>query len=406
LIKQTGGRKALLAISFFTLIFSSLVWIIVSVHIVSDNLGATPFLNAGIADICLYLAIICLPVFLAWLVFGYACQYLQNRKTDTMLFKLFNQMKKNQDYSDLLARIMIETEQQVKDGFMLNRFDLLIADMNELLAEIIQDCKIASAEQIERLWNKVRNGSKWAFGKVVIEVNNAQPNFQMRVYEKANRDLMLGGTIMEFCARYQSVVSLLEKHDHDKVFLNIIETGVMGKTFSIFAPISDEIRRSRESMSFSPRPQPAQPVKAEESVHSFKVPHPLQDDAPQAMTQAAAKNKLLEKVPFFKKKESTPDFDTEKDPFSQALERSFGKESVDEASSPAFEEPKFEIAIPDEEPEPFHTLQTQQQLDNLKKEWETLTPPVQVPAPQSSDDDSDDFSYPFGGWTDEQNYNK
>ncbi len=394
----------MLAISFFALIFSSLVWLILSIRLVADNLGNASFWNVGVLDICSYLAVICLPVFLAWLVFSFVNQYLQNRKTDSLLFKLFNQMKKNQDYSDLLARVMIETEQQVKDGFMLNRFDLLIADMNELLAEIIQECKIASAEQIERLWNKVRNGSKWAFGKVVIEVNNAQPNFQMRVYEKANRDLMLGGTIMEFCARYQSVINLLEKHDHDKVFLNIIETGVMGKTFSIFAPISDEIRKNRENAAtFSPRVQTFQTPRREETPHVFK---------PQAREEivkeeAPIKNKLLEKVPFFKKKEEEPSTESEKDPFSQALERSFGKDAdaENDTQTQMFEEPKFEIEIPEEEQAPLHTLQTQQQLDNLKKEWENMSPQTSVSA-QPQVEESDDFSYPFGGWTDEQNYNK
>ncbi len=394
-----------MAISFFALIFSSLIWLIMSIRLVADNLGNASFWNANISDICSYLAIICLPIFLAWLVFSYVSQHLQNRKTDTMLFKLFNQMKKNQDYSDLLARIMIETEQQVKDGFMLNRFDLLIADMNELLAEIIQECKIASAEQIERLWNKVRNGSKWAFGKVVIEVNNAQPNFQMRIYEKANRDLMLGGTIMEFCARYQAVINLLEKHDHDKVFLNIIETGVMGKTFSIFAPISDEIRKSREnSTAFSSRIQTFQAPRREETPRVFSAP--IKEEAEKE--ENAVKNKFLEKVPFFKKKEETLPQEAEKDPFSQALERSFGKDAVPEEQpqqQPTFEEPQFEIEIPEEEQAPFHTLQTQQQLDSLKKEWENMSPQISEPTPQQVED-SDDFSYPFGGWTDEQNYNK
>ncbi|MFR8205057.1 MAG: hypothetical protein ACLU99_01055 [Alphaproteobacteria bacterium] len=43
---------------------------------------------------------------------------------------------------------------------------------------------------------------KVVFRKVIIEVNNAQPNFQMRIYEKACTDIVLAGTIMEFCARY------------------------------------------------------------------------------------------------------------------------------------------------------------------------------------------------------------
>lgn len=55
---------------------------------------------------------------------------------------------------------------------------------------------------------------------------------------------MIAGTVLEWCARYLSLTALLEKHDKERVFIAIIETGVFGKVFSILAPVSDEIRRS------------------------------------------------------------------------------------------------------------------------------------------------------------------
>lgn len=81
---------------------------------------------------------------------------------------------------------------------------------------------------------------------MLIEVNQNQPNFQMRVFEKSQRDNVIAGTVLEWCARYLSLTALLEKHDKERVFIAIIETGVFGKVFSILAPVSDEIRRSRE----------------------------------------------------------------------------------------------------------------------------------------------------------------
>lgn len=204
----------------FALIFSSLLWFIFALKFVLSSLGNTPFLRREH------------PTF--WHTSAsYACRYFnlagvqlrqpipakQNRQPTTV--QAFRTDEKNQDYSDLLARVLIETEQQVKDGFMLGKFDLLVADMNELLAEIIRCTNIASSEQIERLWNKVQNGGKWSFGKVIIEVNNAQPNFQMRIYEKACTDIVLAGTIMEFCARYLSVVNMLENMTGKRFFLTL-----------------------------------------------------------------------------------------------------------------------------------------------------------------------------------------
>ncbi len=217
----------MLAVSFFTIIFSSLLWLIVGVRYINDSLQGISFFNAGITNILAYVLLISLPLLVMWLIFGYISQYLHNKNVNLQLRKLFGQMKKNQDYSDLLARVMIETENQVKDGFMLGRFDLLIGDMNELLSEIIHVTGLCSTEQIERLWSKVQNGGKWSFGKVVIEINNSQPDFQRRIFNKSLQNIVLGGTVMEFCARYLTLVEMLEKHDKNRVFLNIIETGVL-----------------------------------------------------------------------------------------------------------------------------------------------------------------------------------
>lgn len=437
------------AVSFFALIFSSLLWFIFALKFVLSSLGNTPFFAAGTSNILAYICIVCLPVFLIWLVFSYVNQYLQNKTVNQQLYKLFGQMKKNQDYSDLLARVLIETEQQVKDGFMLGKFDLLVADMNELLAEIIRCTNIASSEQIERLWNKVQNGGKWSFGKVIIEVNNAQPNFQMRIYEKACTDIVLAGTIMEFCARYLSVVNMLEKHDREKVFLNIIETGVMGKVFSIFAPISDEVRKVRESSAGfmkqqeqvfqAPKPQPA-PHVSTTPVNVFSDEQPKESIFDK-----------LDKINPFKKKEPEPLRENraqKRDPFSIALERSFGsvpedetprlrmsEETVSRESMPeprlsppeeAFE-PKFETepaeaprfeeseTVFQEQPSEEELSDTQKKLNSLKKEWAEMTMPqaaipektIAVQAEEKNEnEDEENTAYPFGGWVDEENYNK
>ena len=432
----------MLAISFFALIFSSLLWFIYSLRFIFDNLKGISFFDAGLANVLLYTLLVCLPIFLVWMVFAFINQYLSNRNFGMQMQKLFQQMKKNQDYSDLLARVMIETEQQVKDGFVLNRFDLLIADMNELLSEIIRGCKLASGEQIENLWNKVQNGGKWSFGKVIIEVNNTQPNFQMRIYERSIRDGVVGGTIMEFCARYLAVVKMLEKHDQDKVFLNMIETGVMGKVFSILSPVAEEIRRSRESKASFVRHESEQEQKPRPQPHPVIRPAP---QIPEPKPVNEPQKNIFDRFKGWKRKKEEPETPLNRDPFSIALERSFGeedKDSFEDSSEPKLssekedfaDEPRFEISPPaefnqeeisysKEEPEakedsvpvsePEEISDTQKMLDSLKKEWENF--PIAEKANQDEPKETENKSptiseenlaYPFGGWVDEQNYNK
>lgn len=429
----------MLAASFFVVIFSSLVWLIYAIRFINDSLAGISFFDAGIANILLYVLLLCAPIFLIWSVFGYANQYINNRNVNLQLRKLLSQMKKNQDYSDLLARVLIESEAHIRDGFVLSKFDLLIADMNELLSEIIRNCKIASAEQIENLWNRVQNGGKWAFGKVLIEVNNSQPNFKKKVFEKAAFDNILAGTILEFCARYQSVVKMLEKHDNDKVFLTMIENGIMGKVFSILAPVADELRRGREAaLSLTEDISEQEELRPIKKPLKNKISHPIKQPLDTLWNRSNNEEDTTEKKSFFSKivsirrpknsvlAKSFPKI--EKDPFSIALEKSFGEEETILPQEPHISLPdesdikdvmslsalQKETAEDDvalvEDNKPMIT-DTQKTLDNLKKEWAEMetseTSPI-VSQTENNDDkeDEDIFTYPFGNWTDEKNYQK
>ena len=152
----------MLALAFFASVFSTFLWLIYMFMYLKDKLGGMSFGSLGLSDISLYIALLVLPVLVLWMIFGYVTQYLNFHRLNDNMYSLFKQMKKNLEYTDLIARIMLEAEQNGKDGFILNKFDLFITDMNELLAEIIQRGALAAPEQIDSLWAKTRNGAKWA----------------------------------------------------------------------------------------------------------------------------------------------------------------------------------------------------------------------------------------------------
>lgn len=410
----------MLTVTLFGAIFSSVIWLVYAFRFVSSSLSGMSFFDAGILNVLLYTLFVCLPVFLLWAVFGFISQYIHNRTVGRQMFKLFSQMKKNQDYSDLLARIMLETEQNIKNSFVLSRFDLLIADMNELLSEFILRERLASMEQIEQLWTKVQNGGKWSFGKVVIENYNRQPAFQKKVFESAAGDNLLAGTIMEFCARYQTLLTLLEKHDKEKVFLNIVETGVLGKVFAVLAPVADELRRSREAFSGFASAKPAtlhEELKQKQPSSSvLQVNTPFTDETPKT---AESKKSLISRL-MPGRKASPDEVVQQKDAFSLALERSFGEDNSEDTAPDTVSEPVFEISSPvgDDVPSLSGGIEeelvvneevlikektppvsdTQKTLDSLKKEWQEID--------TKTDKTDDDLTYPFGGWTDAGNYQK
>ena len=172
------------------------------------------FINSKLADAHLWeqnseqmlltLAVLFVPVMIIWMVFGYINQFLTNRGMNTKQNELLKQLQKNQDYTDLVVRVMLDAEHEIKDGFVINKFDLFISDMNESLSEIIQRCNIASSAQLEQLWQRVKRGERWVLGKAILDASKSQSTFDAWVREKVNRDKVFRGTLLEFCSRYSA----------------------------------------------------------------------------------------------------------------------------------------------------------------------------------------------------------
>lgn len=332
----------MLALAFFASVFSTFLWLIYMFMYLKDKLGGMSFGSLGLSDISLYIALLVLPVLVLWMIFGYVTQYLNFHRLNDNMYSLFKQMKKNLEYTDLIARIMLEAEQNGKDGFILNKFDLFITDMNELLAEIIQRGALAAPEQIDSLWAKTRNGAKWAFGKVIIEIDANQGNFGSRLVLKAQNDKVLAGTILEFCARYQNLLGILEKHDKERIFLTMVETGVYGKVYSILAPWGEQIRRKRdfgdlreENEETSPEPRRFSGLSASAPATEEREPlrrelRPQQENssfAAVSQTEDGDRKSFMDMFNPFKHRsrpQEEPETNGDRDPFSMALERSFG----------------------------------------------------------------------------------
>lgn len=427
----------MLALTFFVSVFSTVFWLIYATLFVSDKLQGISPMNLGLWDASVYAAFILVPVFFLWAVFGHINQYIANKNVYGNLSALMKQMKKNMDYTDLVARILLEAEQEIKDGFMLNKFDVFIADMNEVLSEIIRRCSLASSEQIENLWTKVQNGGKWSFGKVIIEISQNQSDFAQRTINRARNDVVLAGSLLEFSARYQSLINLLERHDKEHVFLNMVETGVFGKVFSIIAPIADEVKRSKQN-SANRTAKAAQPVASQdnfsalmadldENQEEVKVTD-IRDFKPVKTVQTGTS--IVSKLNVFRKKMSQDSIRksdpvlTDKDPFTIALERSFGSTEEKEPENGLKETSILSINL-DDKNDSWHDenqldiedftghvsnknradnkvaefSETRKTLNTLRKEWNNEK--KEQPAVKAEAVADEPLLSPFSNWTDE-----
>ncbi|MBR1825382.1 MAG: hypothetical protein IJ770_02230 [Alphaproteobacteria bacterium] len=342
----------MLMFAFSTAVFSTVMWLIYAVMFVRANLADTTLLEQDGTTMLTLLAIVILPILTVWMVFGYLNQFLINRIMNRKQSELLVQLQKNQDYTDLVVRVMLDAEHEIKDGFVLNKFDVFISDMNETLSEIIQRCNIASSAQLEQLWQRVQRGEKWSLGKAILDASKNQNTFDAWVREKANRDKVFRGSLLEFCSRYQSLLMMLEKHDRDKIFLKIIESGVFGKVYSIIAPLSDGIKDLRATTNTQNISQ-TQPEKRTSdyasvlklaSMEEPKAPESIMnvdknDEEPEEQAndeevyeEYAKRPSFFERLNPFRKPEPESPFmlDDEPDPFFQALHKGFQGGNVKE----------------------------------------------------------------------------
>ncbi|MBQ8869901.1 MAG: hypothetical protein IJ019_00820 [Alphaproteobacteria bacterium] len=397
----------MLAFLFFVSVFSSVTWVIyISLYVVA-NLAGNDLSSQPVIDIALYVGLIIVPVWALWQIFGLISTYKSSTQTEKKLLQLFNQMKKNQDYTDLVVRVMLDAEHEIKDGFVVNKFDVFVADMNEILADIVQRCNVASSLQMEQLWAKVKNGERWAIAKTLVETSKNHDDFASYLAQKSQKDKVFKGTLLEFCYRYQNLTALLEKHDRDRVFITILETGVMGKVYSILAPVADATNFSVD-----------EDIKQDDVTDSELdvSPRILEMKEPENMQETMSVWKKLNpfkktKINYVRNIDNASD-----DDFFNALERSMNtpeethQNFIVNADTDIQEKdfPRFDMHTDSEkENVPMPMLQMGMEEDKFEPYIELETIDITENENSQNDEEQDNnFAYPFGGWVNEENYKK
>ncbi|MFV0625874.1 MAG: hypothetical protein ACK5N8_00810 [Alphaproteobacteria bacterium] len=416
----------MLGFAFFTSIFSTFSWLIFCFIYISDKLTGVSAASLGVADISVYTVMTTLPILIIWLIFGYVISFLNSRMNAKNFLHLFAQNKKSQDYSDLIARALIECEQNIRSGFILNKFDIFIVDLNELISEIISRCKVIAEADIQDAWARTENGGKWFLGKLIIEAHRKRSDFSAEIIRKSESDPIIEGTILEFCARYQSLVVILEKNDKERLLLEIVETGVMGKVFSIMAPIADKIRKTREHsrgfFGFTKEKKPddfmsdynnlnsSEPVVKKKGLFSkvFKKPEPeISEERNEPSVEHSFEKDFDFESNIQENEEKTRpsffDLPREDEADAEFENQFFSKEPVEDFEEDVLEEDEEEISK-------TPTI-TEMAMENLKKDWENFEnlekiAPTNERRKEPTLGNLSSSDEPFGKWENEENYKK
>lgn len=392
----------MLTLLFFISCFSSLVWLIYTGLFVHNRFATIDISSVDAYTLALYAGLVIIPVWVVFQVFGFINQYFKTKSTDKKLEQLFTQMKKNQDYTDLVVRVMLDAEHEIKDGFVVGKFDVFVADMNEILADIAQRSNAASSVKLTELWSRVKNGERWSIAKTFIESAKAHSDFEAYLKDKVLRDKVFRGTILEFCARYQNLTNMLEKHDRDRVFITILQTGVMGKVYSMLAPIVMNVEEEKEE---APQEnQEEQPYDIAPSIKEMEAP---KEEKPVSIFKRLNPFASRKKEEDFKEDEENKP--TDDDVFFSTLKQNMALDENEKIepvlSEPKIEEPepRFETNFDDtpKEKKEFSASDIKNYQENSLKAF--LNEPVASKPEEQSSEDDDNLAYPFGGWTDAGN---
>lgn len=386
--------------SFFIAAFSSILWFLFGLKSINlQNMASNPETFYQV------IFSIAFPIGLIWGIFALIKSTEEQKDIRLQNLRITEQLNKNAETTNALNCALIALEKEFKNSFMLQEIDTLIADCNEILSDIIKRSNSISSAQMEHLWNRTAGGERWLIAKTFIETNNFQPGFTDHLINKAQKDPLLKGSILEFEARTRSLYQLLEMHDTQRIFYNMIEFGAMGKVYNIIIPIAEKLKKINETTIQSEKKLPQQPLKefnlTEEPASSF--PSFLsQPDRLQTAQPVKQKNTI--------QNQPEPSFDKEQTPQNNIEE---GMKAIrEELLSSSSTEKKPEIiksfantqnALRNLRAEPSfeHTKSKSKAKQNKANKVISLDE-IEKEIEASPDNNYDEYAYPFGAWIDDK----
>lgn len=383
----------MLVLSFFATVFISILWLVFAGFYISARFAGTDFYALGLNDAALCAVLLLLPLFVLWMIWGRFCGLRHETALQKQFLLLSSQIRQSQEYSDIIARLLLKESQLQAHAYAMGKIDLYIGEMNEILSDILRRYRLLNEDEMREVWTTVRLGNRWGFAKAFVDLHNAENGFEDKLLAAAGEQTLLAGSLTEFCARYTRLLGLLKKHDEENILQDIIETGAFGRVFAIFAPIvrrlyekgpeteevpaseavSDEIVLSEDERFFKDE-------YADEEQERNDEPGLFDDMEPEE--EEKADDRDIEPKPTVKSfwsrllglHDEEDDTPKRPDPLTIALERSFGTP----------EEPRSEekTQADEEKTEPSVTAENQQK-DELIPPAETASAPESEPAEQA-----------------------
>lgn len=175
-----------------------------------SRLGGVSPAALGLTDLAVYTALAVVPLFVIWMTWNGFYRFRHEKNLQKQFKNIEAQFKQNQEFFEIVARMLWQGQQNRQNHFVLERTELFVSELNGLLADMLQRYNFISDSEAAKLWSTAEKGNKWGFAKALISLQNGSVDFENRLYRAAVRENLLRGTVNEFCARYARLLELLK----------------------------------------------------------------------------------------------------------------------------------------------------------------------------------------------------
>lgn len=268
----------------------SLLWLGGVGFYVFAKIGFAQLFGLPVPEIAMIAATAFAPLAALWLVTGLLYNGLTLKKQGNTINLLLAQTRRSADHAEAMVRTLMEAQVQTRSATVLRNADLFINELNDLLSDILVRFGLLQPAHTELVWQRVGDGNRWAFCKVLLLNADNSPHFKEDLKNQLMRDEILSNAVRTFCYRFEQMFTMLERHDIEHYLTKIFEEGALGRVYLRFVEACREIDR--------PEPQAYAPIEPEQ---------PQEDPVPDE--QPAPK----EEETYFPDPEPQPDPDTESD---------------------------------------------------------------------------------------------
>lgn len=244
-----------LILLFSSAVAATLLWLGGVLFYIYAKIGFPNLFALPMEDLTMLAATAFLPAIFLWMVVGLIYNVMTLKKHGNTINLLLTQTRRSADHAEAMVRTLMETQLQTRSAMVLHNADLFINELNDLLADIIVRLGLIQPAHTELVWQRVGDGNRWAFCKVILNNAENSPKFQNDLKDQLMRDKILSHSIRTFCYRFEQMFTMLERHDIEHYLTKIFEEGAMGRVYLRFvdacraveAPIGQRFETEEEA---------------------------------------------------------------------------------------------------------------------------------------------------------------